>query len=304
MGDDRGRKEGSSDGSEKGKEDGSDTERTPPGRDNDNDMGDDSGRDYDGDDFAVSSDTPHSWPPHTSEKTVAGEIIMDGRSHLRSNQLERDSQHDVPASASAKSPEGKPIRPVPRPSAFSWYRKVGANMSFVEPGSPSVSLSSHGDGGALNPTTVSSFMPPFWNWSMPEAPSNCGRGCCPPQPSGRPAETSISPKGPLMGPDYVEFGEDGFAAVAPTVATMQANFATLNYTSATSQLLSSAIHAAVAEIVVPMLQGQVKQVTESFLAVEKDCRSSSRLDMGLMREIVAQEISRYTSMRVPEPSSK
>ncbi|XP_024378460.1 uncharacterized protein [Physcomitrium patens] len=299
-GDDRGRKEGSSDGSEKGKEDGSDTERIPPAREYDNDAGDDSGRDYDGEEFAVSSDTPNSWPSRNSEKMTAGES-MDERSHLRFDQSERDSENDAQAQAGLKSSEEKPIRPTPRPSAFFSYRKMVGNQGFVEVGSSSVSPPSHANDDGLSSTSVSSFMPPFATWSMPEAPGNCGRGCCPPQSCDRPPETSISPRGPLMGPDYVESADDGFPTNLPILSSMDDSFASLSDPGATSKLLSS-IHAAVAEIVVPVLQRQMKQTTESFLVVDKESMSSSRLNLGLMREVVAQEISRYTGILVLDQS--
>lgn len=79
MGDDWGCKEGLLDGLEKGKEDGSDMECIFLGCDNDNDMGDDLGCDYDGDDFVVFFDILYLWLLYILEKMVVGEIIMDGR---------------------------------------------------------------------------------------------------------------------------------------------------------------------------------------------------------------------------------
>ena len=243
LGDDRGRKEGSSDGSDKGKDDNSDPDDNVSDRDDDN-----------------------------------GE--------------ERDSENDLQTPPPARNADAssKPLRPIPRPSAFTCYRKlVDPQEPANPPSTPTV------DDETLISTTVSSFMHPLLPWTSAVVPSTCGRGCCPSQLTTR-QETSISPRGPLMGgPDYVEFVDADMSAChgsfVPEVGAAEA------------ALLSSAVHAAVAELVVPLLQGQVKQAAESFLAAEKDCKPSSGLDVGLMREIVAQEISRYNSLRVPESDS-
>ncbi|KAG0595132.1 hypothetical protein M758_UG142400 [Ceratodon purpureus] len=245
MGDDRHRKEGSSDGSDKCKEDGSETDRTPPT----NEIGDD----CDGDEYpAVSSDTPKTGNDQTTP--------------------DREPEHEDQAPS-------KPIRPIARPSAFTSYRKVVANLGST----PSVSVPVDDD--TLSSGVMSTFIPPSWAWSMPEAPGSCGRGCCPPHQSGRQWEGLISPRGPLMGPDYVEFGEEVCGRMADGEVRRWADVG-----GAAKEALASAVHVAVAEVVVPFLQGQVKQATESFLANGKDVRVGSGLDMGLMREIVAQEI--------------
>lgn len=309
MGDDRGRKEGSSDGSDKGKEDGSDTERTQPGRE-ENDLGDDSGRDNDGDDVAVSSETRHSWPP--LEQFTVGDVkneMMDDRAR---EVEERDGDNEAQAGA-YKSTENKIIRPIPR-SAFSTYSagKAAATKGPLDAGAYPLNgcggpgtFSHHSSAGfeedLLGSTTVSSFMPPIWRWSMPEVPSHCGRGCCPPPTNGQQADTSISPKGPLMGPDYVEFEDDPFAS-----RDTQPNFATLNGLGAggsqlegqgtTSELLSSAIQAAVAQMIVPMFQAQMKQPQMGVASLPElgaSCAQGSGL-VGLMRDIVTREISLYT----------
>lgn len=250
-GDDRHRKEGSSDGSDKCKEDGSETDRTPPR--------DDSGRDCDGDENpAVSSDTAKTGDDQT----------MD----------------DCDPDEDPQAPRRLPIRPIARPSAFTTYRKVVATN-----GAPSVSVA--GDDDALTSGVVSSFMPP-WSWNVPDGLSKCGRGCCPPHQSARLGHsTSVSPRGPLMGPDYVEVGDEVSGQRWTDVG------------AAAKEALASAVHAAVADVVVPLLHGQVRQATESFLASGRDLRASPGLDLGLMREIVAQEISRFTSMRVQSSSS-
>lgn len=237
-----------------------DDQRTPNTQNNDTDMGDDSGRDDDAED---DSDTP---------KALDADAV-DNNNH---NKAEEAFQLQLP------SPSAVPIRPIPRPSAFTSYRKTGT------PCSQPISVPIEEDD-----TVMSSFVA---KWSMPDAPSTCGRGCCPPPPvSRRQTETSISPRGPLMGPDYIEFREDGIDSGSPSPspsASPGSLFGSLEKTA--SELLSSAIHAAVAEIVVPLLQGQAKGLHES-----------SGLDVGLMREIVAQEISRYSSnLRVQEPTSK
>lgn len=148
-----------------------------------------------------------------------------------------------------------PIRPVARSSAFSSYRKQASI--------PSVPVED-------DETVMSAFVLP---WCMPEAPSICGRGCCPPLSRGgedhRHTETisSISPRGPLLGPDYVdEFGEQ--LKPSPPVVSLFDD-------EALSKLLSEAIHAAVKEIVLPLSSG------------------------GL---IVAPEVSRFTNLH--EPSSQ
>ncbi|KAG0616031.1 hypothetical protein M758_5G084900 [Ceratodon purpureus] len=210
---------------------------------------------------------------------------------------ERDSETETdvftPPAAAQITDLAKPLRPIPRPSAFTSYRKLLESETInPSPSTPTI------DEEALISTTMSSFMHPMWAWTSPAVPSTCSRGCCPPQLTSR-QETSISPRGPLMGgPHYVEFVEEEMAPSSETSFVPEVG-------AQEEAVLSSAVHAAVKEIVVPLLQGQVMQAAESFLAAEKDCKAnvSSGLDLGLMREIVAQEISRYKSLRVPEPDS-
>ncbi|KAG0576550.1 hypothetical protein KC19_5G089200 [Ceratodon purpureus] len=210
---------------------------------------------------------------------------------------ERDSETETdvftPPAAAQITDLPKPLRPIPRPSAFTSYRKLLESETInPSPSTPTI------DEEALISTTMSSFMQPMWAWTSPAVPSTCSRGCCPPQLTSR-QETSISPRGPLMGgPHYVEFVEEEMAPSSETSFVPEVG-------AQEEAVLSSAVHAAVKEIVVPLLQGQVMQAAESVLAAEKDCKAnaSSGLDLGLMREIVAQEISRYKSLRVPEPDS-
>lgn len=229
-----------------------DDERTPNTQNNDTDMGDDS------DD----SDTPKTTDPD----------MMDPEGAL-------------------PLPSSVPIRPVPRPSAFTSYRKLGVQQQAPVP----VPIED-------DDSVMAAFGAP---WCAPDAPSTCGRGCCPPpasrgsqSPTGIQQEPSISPRGPLLGPDYVEFGDvtvNGDAD-ADRDGNASQSLASLLDKASLSELLSSAIHAAVTELVVPLLQGQVKACNPS----------SGGLDMDLMREIVAQEISRYSNLRVPqqEPTSQ
>jgi hypothetical protein len=64
----------------------------------------------------------------------------------------------------------------------------------------------------------------------------------------------------MGGPDYVEFVDDeGGSSSSGEVFVPEVG-------GAEEALLASAVHAAVAELVVPLLQGQVQQAAESFLA--------------------------------------
>ena len=386
QGDDRGRKEGSSDGSEKGnnnnnnnKEDGGSTRE-----ENNYDMGDemDSGRDFDDrDDVAVSSETPRQTSisadtiittehPHQNhhnphQNTSSSQENIDIEQHQHHH---RDGQNDAQVLAPAPPPppppsskptplEGKPIRPIPRQSAFSSYaaRKPPTtittnNLGFVEHTIPSNSsvaaLPSSTSGGVLEDmlgSTVSSFMPPFWKWSVPEMPTHCGRGCCPnfnnTMSSGRLQSnetTLISPKGPLLGPDYVdEYVDDDMVMMFPSRLSPSNSQQLINNSfshggglglglggdefrggslrhssggggGTTSEILSSAIQAAVAQMMVPMLtqmkpQPQIITTSTSTSAptshsagISENHNNSSGL-MGLMRDLVAQELSRYTT---------
>lgn len=169
-------------------------------------------------------------------------------------------------------------------------------------------------------------------------PTHCGRGCCPnynnnnTMSSGRLQSnetTLISPKGPLLGPDYVdEYVDDDMVMMFPSTLSpsnsqplTNSNFShggggddfgggSLRHSSAgrgggaTSEILSSAIQAAVAQMMVPMLTQMKPQPqfmttstptpTSHSAGLAESHDSSSGL-MGLMRDLVAQELSRYTT---------
>ena len=193
-------------------------------------------------------------------------------------------------------------------------------------------------------STVSSFMPPFWKWSVPEMPTHCGRGCCPnydnTMSSGRLQSTEttlISPKGPLLGPDYVdEYVDDDMVMMFPSrLLPSNSQHLTNNSFShdgglglglggdefrdgslrrssgggggegqTTSEILSSAIQAAVAQMMVPMLTQMKPQPqtmttststpTSHSAGIVENHNNASGL-MVLMRDLVAQELSRYTT---------
>jgi hypothetical protein len=168
-----------------------------------------------------------------------------------------DAEADLQTPPAAQAPDpAKPLRPIPRPSAFTSYRKL-LEPEALNANRPSTLTTDE------EPPTISSFSHPFWTWTSPGVPSTCGRGCCPsPLPNRQEApEPSISPRGLLMGgPDYVEFVDDeGGSSSSGEVFVPEVG-------GAEEALLASAVHAAVAELVVPLLQGQVQQAAESFLA--------------------------------------
>jgi hypothetical protein len=101
-----------------------------------------------------------------------------------------------------------------------------------------------------------------------------------------------------MGPDYVDFVEDPISSRGTTVNLTGLLRASENRGTTTSELLSSAIHAVVAQMMVPMLQtGQ--QPPTSFgnfctgLGTDTTSEQGSQL-VGMMQDIIAREISTYT----------
>jgi hypothetical protein len=150
--------------------------------------------------------------------------------------------------------------------------------------------------------------------------------------------TLISPKGPLLGPDYVdEYVDDDMVMMFPSRLSPSNSRQLINNSfshgggsgvglggddfrggslrhssggggggGTTSEILSSAIQAAVAQMMVPMLtqmkpQPQIMTTSTSTSAptshsagISENHNNSSGL-MGLMRDLVAQELSRYTT---------
>jgi hypothetical protein len=322
LGDDQGRiKEGSSDGSDKGKEEGSDTEPTQPGHE-ENDIGDDSSRENDGDELGVSlEERQHPWPSleqlSVTEANKDAEMLVDSSRDGRELDVRDAENETVQPAAAVKASDSKVIRPVPWPSAFSTYaaRKVAGNcggpsrpetcaIGYAAAGTgcfsePAGSRNSKDDDSLLGSKTVSSFMHPLWTWKTPEVPSHCGRGCCFPQAYGMPpSDNSVSPKSLLMGPDYVDFVEDPVSSRGTPVNLTGLLRASENRGTTTSELLSSAIHAVVAQMMVPMLQTG-RQPPTSFgnfctgLGTDTTSEQGSQL-VGMMRDIIAREISTYT----------
>lgn len=163
--------------------------------------------------------------PNTQNNDTDMEEEDDDNNNINTPKIEEN--HNSEDGALPPATTAGPIRPVARPSAFTSYR---AQQQLV----PSVVPVEEDE------TVMSSFMLP---WSAPEAPSTCGRGCCPSR-HRQTEPSSISPRGPLLGPDYEEFGE-------PFSSSPVALF---DDHGSISKLLSEAIHAAVKEIVVPLLQ--------------------------------------------------
>lgn len=164
-------------------------------------------------------------PNTQNNDTDMEEEEEDDNNNINTPKIEEN--HNSEDGALPPATTAGPIRPVARPSAFTSYRAQQQLASSVVPVEE-------------DETVMSSFMLP---WSAPEAPSNCGRGCCPSR-HRQTEPSSISPRGPLLGPDYEEFGEPPFSSPVSL----------FDDHGSLSKLLSDAIHAAVKEIVVPLLQ--------------------------------------------------
>lgn len=340
-GDDRGRKEGSSDGSEKLKEELSDTDPSNKvGHEEENEIDggeDDSGRD--GEERDVSSE--RSWPSfqHLDASKSLNVETLDPRNNPGGATFIPDtSQVHV---LSERSEELRPffptaaaiplIKPVPRPSAFSCYNPNKIRPPILKEEtvphslyvSPPASVNFEEECSMFNAsrTLSPSTVYPHFGRSIPEVPSHCGRGCCPPpQCSSKFGDHSISPKGPLMGPDYVEFAEDAFAAgIVPGFNAIGRNSGAFSSgwrfggsnaaaggggmkrapdggTKQTSEVLSAAINAAVAQMMLPMFQAQL--CAEKWPIPDAPLTQGSNQLVEIMREIVAREISQYTSIIV------
>lgn len=312
-GDDRGRKQGSSDGSEKMKESSDTDPSNKAGQVDDNEIdggeGGDSGRDSEERDVSferswlslqhlgaaksLDIDTLDSRNNSGGSASDAGQIhglATEGNEELRQFFPGPGPGPAAGAGAGAAVPL---IKPVPRPSAFSCYKpnknrppiiqkdEALPHPSYVSP--PACTnfeeeCSMFHASRALSPSMMHL---PFGR-SIPEVPSHCGRGCCPPpHGTGKFEDQSISPKSPLLGPDYVEYVEEAFApGSAPGFNGIGRVFGGLSsgWGSAGSNspvggggglkrdaegspkqksgVLSAAINAAVAQMILPMFQAR------------------------------------------------
>ncbi|CAM6090601.1 unnamed protein product [Calypogeia fissa] len=339
-GDDRGRKEGSSDGSEKPKEEVSDTDPSNKGghgRVLGIDGGEnDSGRD--GEDRDVSSE--RSWPSfqHLGAAKSLKVETLDSMNNSAGTSFAPDTtkvhgsskgNEELRPFFPAAVPLIKPVsQVVPRPSAFSSYNpnkirpRIPKEETVLRPSyiSPPACANLEEECSRFNaPKLLSpSMMYPHF---IPEVPSHCGRGCCPPlHGTGKFSDQNISPKSPLMGPDYVEFAEDSLAAgTVPGFNGICRNFGGLSSgwrsvgnspvaggdgmkrasegaAKQASEVLSAAINAAVTQMMLPMFQAQL--CPGKWPIPDAPLTQGGNQLVEIMREIVAREISQYTSMIV------
>ncbi|KAJ7520346.1 hypothetical protein O6H91_19G001900 [Diphasiastrum complanatum] len=321
--DDKGRKEGSSDGSDRLKEEISDTDRSKTGQD-DFDMeedGDDVQREVcDGDDWSPSQETRAG--RFFNAKVKAEMMENDTRAgHLPFSDSSipvviPDLQHTAIAEENPCPPTSSFVKPHSRPSAFSSYNALTAKKRSV----PTLVQS---DKEACHPTSEVtglacsyslplrpnfeaecfllgdlSMMPSSSEkWRPFNVPTYCGRGCCPPQVYGGKAEETASSKGPLRGPDYIDF-EDSLVSHKMALdseldysAFFSAGARDRDKAQLPPQIPSAFINSVITQLIYPLFstQQQQRQVGPVNF-IELDAVENRGNLVNLMRELVAKEI--------------
>ncbi|KAG6550780.1 hypothetical protein Mapa_007684 [Marchantia paleacea] len=216
------------------------------------------------------------------------------------------------------------VRPPPKKEENSGAAGIFSSPYVHRPLSLSLSLPSSANfeddchtSGSHNPARSLAgpfWTPPRWN-AAPDVPNFCGRGCCPPQGYGMSNGSSISPKGPLMGPEYHDFADEYTfkkAGAAPAYAgfqypgsspcvssgmpTVGGPVAPVAY-GQSPEVLTAAINMALAQVMMPMLSSQSPQSEGCFNSDSSSPPGSNPL-VEVLRGIVAREISQYTSAMI------
>jgi len=227
-------------------------------------------------------------------------------------------EEDVQTQAAEQRPEAKIsdniIRPTPRLSAFSRYSPLATNikiaarsmepklfMSGTTPGDiPSMPPLTHEklDNSCFASCSPPAFCSSFCNDGFPGVPSRCGRGCCGAQTQG--CENENPTKGSLLGPEYIEFAEDSFAA-SNRISNSFDLYRMLGVGSASSESsteknISVALHTAIAQMMIPMLHSQIHQPQHNGMEQNLHFGANQVGDglVNMMRELVSTEISRHT----------
>lgn len=203
------------------------------------------------------------------------------------------------------------IRPTPRLSAFSRYSPLATNikvagrsmqpkffMPETTPGDVPPLKHEKLDNSCFASRSPPAFCRSFCNESFLGVPSRCGRGCCGAQTQE--CENENHTKGSLLGPEYIEFAEDSFAA-SNRISNSFDLYRMLGVGSASSESsieknISVALHTAIAQMMIPMLHSQINQPQHNGMEQNLHFGANQVGDglVNMMRELVSTEISRHT----------
>lgn len=224
------------------------------------------------------------------------------------------------------APSATVIRPIPRPSAFTSYSALAASKAKITTASTDTNyLATGGQGNSNVPLITPShssqsfeadwsyltsrglpaFSNPFTFWNTPEVPCQCGRGCC----SLPASENSVSPKTPLMGPEYMENDEESFtsgshfanpSALGGTAREHLDLTAGQGFGRPSETSISVGMQDVILQMMLPILHSQTQQLTEEEKDKEKDkiTRGESNDLVGIVQQMIAREISRHTMAAV------
>lgn len=305
LGDDKMAKEFSSDGSDKLKEDISDTDKSQL-------VFDETGSDGGTVDHIKPEDGSNSM--ETMQMSYELEYVDHEKLQVREVSKVEASEEPI-----EMVPTASIIRPIPRPSAFTTYSANVANKSkvttttaslhmchlpassYAQSAAPSLGgcpsfeadwayLTSHGEPLLTNPCV-------FGNIS-----TQCGHGCC----SSQSSDNCISPKTPFLGPEYMEYAEEPFGDSSSLCVNscdwegIQKKQAGQDLVTSSKGSTSLAIQNVISQMMLPLLQAQTQQHHEGEI-VRDDCKNATREGndlVGMMREMIAREISRHTMAAV------
>lgn len=317
LGDDKMLKEFSSDGSDKCKDDVSDTDKSRFVCDESRFVCDESR--YMCDETGSDGGTIDNIKPEDCPNAIVAKEMSHDLDSVDQVKIQAHESFKVEASEHNAEVQTRPsiIRPIPRPSAFTTYNGNAANRSKI------ASLHMHQPLlGQMNTTVQTSTMsfgsyPTFeadWAYLSSRGEpvlsnshvfgniaTRCGHGCCSIQSS----EHCVSPKTPFLGPEYREYSEELGDGSPLHASNCEWDFLPKEHPSCakgqdgvtfSERSTSSAIQNVISQMLLPVLKAQVQQHHDGK-TVEDAATGQSDL-VGVMREMIAREISRRTMAAV------
>eukprot|EP00249_Psilotum_nudum_P019495 c27284_g1_i1 orf=1124-2410(-) len=303
VGDDSIPKELSSDGSEKTKEEASDTDKSRL-------LHDETGYEVAVDDAVKGEDGVIS-----AETTYASSELQNAVAFKLHEKNSKEQGNEEQSEIIEDRPLTTVIKPFPRSSAFSSYSAVAANKvktltstadtSHLLTGTAPVNRFLHPPSFPYSFESLEIDWPylsglsachhPLWFKSMPEVPSQCGRGCC-----SKTIQWSIPSKTPLMGPDYIEYAEESFTGGNSFVNPFEMGRISTEEGACgkTTESFSLSIHAAIVQMLHDVSHPHNQQKQQGSLERHAELGTSeahSRL-VSMMREMVAREITHHTML--------
>lgn len=299
LGDEKMLKDFSSDGSDKCKDDVSDTDKSRFACD-------ETGSDGGTNDPMKHEDCTHARVTKEAFNELDSQDQAKVQAHVR-------FKADVSENKMEAEPAPLVIRPIPRPSAFTTYNASAANRSKI-----SSLHAQHPPSGTNVVTNAATSMPSVSHptfeadWAYLTArgepmltnprvfgniATRCGLGCC----SMSSGEKSLSPKTPILGPEYREYSEEMFESSPLHASNGDWDVMSREYARCDGRQdslafsdwsTSLAIKSVISQMLLPVLKVQNQHRDES-----KQCEAAEAEQndlVAVMREMIARQISRHT----------